>query len=101
LAIERAEKKVIALLIVDMIPQSQSSETNQDSEPNLSVNPANPTQLVGTAFTPAGALGANAPVYVSTDGGNTWALNTNVPGGNTSTGTGDITIRFDGSGTSF
>src|SRR2546421_554546 len=34
-----------------MIPQSLSNETFQDSEPNLAVNPANPLQIAGTAFT--------------------------------------------------
>ncbi len=79
--------------IVNMVPQSMSGETNQDSEPNLAVNPANTDHMVATAFTPAPMGGANAPVYVSTDGGNTWALNTIVPG-NGSFGTGDITVAF-------
>ena len=35
------------LAIVNMIPQSLSGETNQDSEPNLAVNPAKPTDMVG------------------------------------------------------
>src|SRR5262249_34699522 len=41
-----------AVLIVNMIPKSLSNETQQDSEPHLTVNPANPNQIVGTAFTP-------------------------------------------------
>jgi hypothetical protein len=35
----------------------------------------------------------SAPIFVSTDGGNTWALNVCVPGGNM---TGDISLRFSG-----
>jgi hypothetical protein len=84
------------VVVVNMIPQSQSHETNQDSEPNLAVNPANLLQIAGTAFTPDPGS-TNAPIFTSTDGGNTWSLRSVVPGGNTATGTGDITVRFAGS----
>src|SRR5579871_2268336 len=40
------------LHVVDIIPLSNSGETNQDSEPNLSLNPLNPQQIVASAFTP-------------------------------------------------
>ncbi|HEV2705482.1 MAG TPA: sialidase family protein [Pyrinomonadaceae bacterium] len=82
--------------VVNMTPQTRSGETFQDAEPNLAVNHANPLQIVGSAFTPDPMGGANAPIYVSTDGGNTWALNSIVPG-NGPVGTGDITVRFGGS----
>jgi len=77
--------------VINMVPNSLSNETNQDSEPNLSINPNNPLELVGTAFTPnpTGAT-TTAPVYISQDGGNTWVLNNIVPSGNGSTG--DITV---------
>ena len=81
------------LEIVNMIPASLSGETNQDSEPNLAVNPAKPTDMVATAFTPAPMGGGFAPIYVSTDGGATWSLRTVVPG-NGSSGTGDISVAF-------
>ena len=81
------------LLLVNMIPNSLSGETEQDSEPMLAVNPNNPQQLVGTAFTPnpMGGSSTTAPVFISTDGGHTWTLNTIVPGGDM---TGDITVAF-------
>jgi hypothetical protein len=79
--------------IVNMIPFALSGESSQDSEPNLAVNPAKPTDMVGTAFTRAPMGGSFAPIYVSTDGGNTWALRTVVPG-NGSFGTADITVGF-------
>ena len=81
------------LLLVNMIPNSLSGETEQDSEPMLAVNPNNPLQMVGTAFTPnpMGGSSTMAPVFVSTDGGATWTLNTIVPGGDM---TGDITVAF-------
>jgi hypothetical protein len=79
--------------VVNMIPASLSGETNQDSEANLAVNPEHSTDMVGTAFTPAPMGGSLAPIYISTDGGNTWDLRMVVPG-NGSFGTGDISVGF-------
>lgn len=79
--------------IVNMIPNASSGETNQDSEPNLAIDPADPRRIAGSAFTPDPLGGTNAPIFVSVDGGATWALNTIVPstpGG----ATGDITLGF-------
>src|SRR6266700_3443986 len=81
------------ITVVNIIPQSLSGETNQDSEPNLAVNLANPRQIVASAFTPDPMGGPNAPIYLSTDGGTTWSLNNIVPSAG-SIGTGDITLRF-------
>lgn len=80
--------------VVNMIPHALSGETGQDSEPNLAVNPAKPLQIAGSAFTmnPGGVN--SAPIYASTDGGNTWVFNNIVPSGNGQTG--DITLRFGG-----
>ena len=83
------------ILVVNMIPNNRSGETNQDSEPNIAVNPANPLQIVGTAFTPDPMGGPNAPIYVSSDGGQTWLLNSIVPSSaGSGSGTFDITPRF-------
>jgi len=79
--------------VVNMVPFANSGETRQDSEPNLTVNPSNPQQMVGSAFTTDPAGGVNAPVYVSTDGGENWVLNLIVPSQGFA-GTGDITVRF-------
>jgi hypothetical protein len=85
----------MAIKVVDMIPASMSGETFQDSEPNLAVNPADPLQIAGTAFTVDPAGGSNAPIFVSTDGGNTWALNLILPSvAGSFVGTFDITLRF-------
>jgi hypothetical protein len=82
-------------MVVNMMPRSLSRETNQDSEPSLTVNAANPRQIVGTAFTPDPMGGPLAPVYVSTDGGATWRLNSIVPSvGGSSSGTADISLAF-------
>ena len=83
--------------LVNLIPNSLSGEANQDSEPNLAVNPAKPSDMVATAFTPDPFHGPNAPIYVSTDGGRTWSLRNIVPGGG-SLGTSDISVGFAGSG---
>ena len=83
------------ITVVNMIPKALSGETNQDSEPNLAVNPNNTMQIVGTAFTPSPSGGTLAPIYVSSDGGQTWALNAIVPGAS-SFPTFDITMKFGG-----
>jgi hypothetical protein len=79
-----------------MIPKSLSGETNQDSEPNLAVNPNNPMQIAASAFTPNPGGGSFAPIYVSSDGGQTWTLNAIVPGASGSFPTFDITLKFGG-----
>jgi hypothetical protein len=80
-----------------MIPKALSAEVNQDSEPHLTVNPANPQQIAATAFTPDPSGTPNAPIFVSQDGGKSWALNSIVP--SVANGaTGDITTGFSGTG---
>src|SRR5437016_12751343 len=66
--------------LVDVIPASLSGETNQDSEPFLAVQTANPQVMVASAFTPNPVSSTgNAPVYVSQDGANSWVLNAITP----------------------
>src|SRR6266567_1604823 len=96
-AIKASGTASASVLVVNMIPRSLSGEINQDSEPTLAVNPANPNQIVGTAFTPNPAGGQTAPVFVSNDGGKTWTLNAIVPSGVNpffGSATGDITVSF-------
>src|SRR3954452_22281209 len=80
--------------VVNVIPSTLSDETRQDSEASVTANPADPRQIALSAFTPDPASSGSAPIFVSTDGGVTWALNICVPGGNM---TGDISLRFSGS----
>lgn len=79
--------------VINMIPNSQSDETGQDSEPNLAVDPANTQHMVGSAFTsnPTGST-TSAPVFITNDGGLSWAITNIVPSGNGMTG--DISIDF-------
>lgn len=88
--------------VVNVIPATQSGETNQDSEPNLAVNPANVLQIAASAFTPSGGVcGANlAPIFTSTNGGTTWAFTCIVPSDAAGSGTSDITLRFGGTSNS-
>lgn len=86
------------VLVVNMIPKALSFETNQDSEPTLAVNPKNPLQIAASAFTPDPGGGNFAPIYVSTDGGNTWLLNSVVPSDSAAGSmTADITVAFSAS----
>jgi BNR/Asp-box repeat protein len=69
-----------SIKVVDLIPASLSGETNQDSEPFLAIQSANPLVMVASAFTPNPfSSTGNAPVYVSQDGGKTWVLNAITP----------------------
>jgi len=79
--------------VVNMIPNAQSDETGQDSEPNLAVDPSDTSRIVGSAFTenPSGNL-TSAPIFISTDAGTTWAMNNLLPSGNGMTG--DISLDF-------
>jgi hypothetical protein len=77
--------------VVNLIPKSLSGESNADSEPNLAVNPANPLLIAASAFTPNPAGPGDAPIYVSSDGGNTWSLHAIVPSDSM---TADISLRF-------
>jgi hypothetical protein len=79
------------LRIVNMIPLALSGESNQDSEPNIAVDPQNPQHITGTAFTPDPLNGQRAPVFLSTNGGSTWQLRAIVPGGPS---TRDISVGF-------
>src|SRR5437870_9958015 len=90
-----ASKAVSSVLVVNMIPRGLSGESNQDSEPTIAVNAANPLQLAGSAFTPDPGNGNLAPIYISGDGGNTWTLNSIVPSSAADgSATSDITVAF-------
>jgi hypothetical protein len=84
------------VILVNMTPKSLSGEIEQDSEPTVSVDPANPSVIIGSAFTPDPGGGTAAPLYISKNGGLTWTLSAIVPGG-----TADITHAYNGSGGEF
>ena len=76
--------------IVNAVPNDHSNETNNDNEPNIAVNPANPSQMAITAFTPPDAGLLNGPIFYSTDGGENWSLVFDAPGA----GSRDQTIGY-------
>ncbi len=86
--------------VVDMIPDALSAEFNNDSEPNLAIDPATPLNMAASAFTPDPSPGATGmgSIFISTNGGQAWSLKPVLPG---STGFCafafcDITLRFAG-----
>jgi hypothetical protein len=83
----------VPLEVVNVIPAVLSAEAAEDSECSVSANPANPNEIALSAFTNDPASSGTAPIFVSTNGGATWALAVCVPGGNS---TGDISLRFGG-----
>jgi len=97
-ATKQSTKKAGTVLLVNMIPKSLSGETHQDSEPTIAVNPKNPLQIAASAFTPDPSHGPRAPIYISTDGGATWTLNSIVPSTVADgSATADITVAFGSS----
>jgi hypothetical protein len=84
-----------AVKLVNMIPATLSGETNQDSEPFLAVDLADPRRMIGSAFTPNPPPGQSgrAPVYLTEDSGDTWRLQFIVP---SDSPTCDITLSGSG-----
>lgn len=88
--------------LVNMVPNSRSGETNQDAEPTITVDPLDFNRMAGSAFTwdnldASPMVTATAPIFVSTDRGNTWVLAFIVPSKVGATfPTGDINIAFGG-----
>jgi hypothetical protein len=86
--------------LVNMIPNSWSGETNQDSEPTIAIDPNDFKRMAGAAFTWDNLTGgpmvtATAPIYVSTNRGLKWALANIVPSKiGSGFPTGDITLSF-------
>ena len=84
--------KTPQITLVDIIPESLSGETDNDSEPNIAVNPAKPKEIAVSAFTREPMRRADrAPIFVSNNGGMTWGLRSIVPSPQI---TCDVTLRF-------
>jgi len=84
---------VPSVTVVDIIPESLSGETSTNSEPNLAVNPANPSQIAASAYLPEPMGGRMSSILISTDGGTTWSCRSTVPIDKISC---DVTLRFGG-----
>ena len=85
---------MVKITIRDIIPQVDSAETDQSSEPSLAIDPLNPNDIIAGAFTdttePDGSFGTD--YFLSTDGGVTW-----TPYG--SLGTDDKSLAWSADGT--
>ncbi len=73
---------VPGVFIVDVVvnntdPNLTNTDTFNDGETSITVNPANPNEIVVTAF--SGSWGAHAPLWHSTDGGNIWTKEFTIP----------------------
>jgi hypothetical protein len=70
------------VLIVDVVvnntnPTLALTDTFNDGETSIAVNPQNPNEIVITAF--SGSWGTTAPLWYSTDGGLTWTKQFTIP----------------------
>ena len=85
--------RAATVTVVDVIPASASFETWQDSEPSIAINPKHPEQMAISALTQnyASPTSALAPIFVSSDSGQTWMANAVLPGGSW---TADVTLAF-------
>ena len=91
---------VAQVSVTDIVPASNSGETARDSEPSLAVNPANPSVLTASAFTPDPGGTLSGVLYFSIDGGQTWQLTPAFVPGSSELGCVttycDITLRYGG-----
>ena len=72
----------VTATVVDVVVNNTSAtlkntDTFNDGETNIAINPANPNEIVITAF--SGGWGATAPLWHSTDGGGTWTKQFTFP----------------------
>jgi hypothetical protein len=88
-----APPPVRSVTLVDIIPESLSGEKNMNCEPNLTVDPADPSRIAASARLPEPMGHKMSVVFISTDGGTTWSCRSTVPIDETSP---DVTLRFGG-----
>jgi hypothetical protein len=79
---ESASGALSVIRIVDAVVSNtdatlKNTDAFSDSEMSIAVNPANPDRITMTAF--SGAWGADAPLWVSADGGQTWTKQFTAP----------------------
>src|SRR6266571_532942 len=64
--------EVTGLRVVDIIASSDSSETNDNSEPSVAVDPLNTNEIVAGAFGVFTSPTVSSPFFTSVDGGTAW-----------------------------
>lgn len=84
--------------VVNIIPNSMSNEGNEDSEPNLAVDPATPSKMAASAFFLNPTKPNKGSIFLSNNGGLAWSVQPILPGSTSvcSTSFCDITLRFAG-----
>jgi photosystem II stability/assembly factor-like uncharacterized protein len=65
------------LVVSNTNPNLTNTDTANDGEPSIAINPSNTNEIVISAF--SGSWGANTPIWHSTDGGSTWTKQFTVP----------------------
>jgi len=68
---------IVDAVVSNTDPNLTNTDTFNDGETSIAVNPASPGDIVMTAF--SGSWGANAPLWHSTDGGSIWTKQFTVP----------------------
>ncbi len=68
---------IVDTVVNNTDPNLTNTDTFNDGETSITVNPVNPNEIVITAF--SGSWGANAPLWHSTDGGNIWTKQFTIP----------------------
>ncbi len=68
---------IVDAVVSNSDPNLTNTDTFNDGETSIAVNPESPGEIVMTAF--SGSWGANAPLWHSTDGGNIWTKQFTVP----------------------
>ena len=74
--------RVIDAVVNNTDPNLKNTDTFGDGEVSIAINPSNPTEIVMSAFSGCWTncgTGANTPLWVSTDDGQTWTKEFTVP----------------------
>jgi hypothetical protein len=90
--------------LVDIATNATDPNNLDDSEPSIAVNPLNPSQIAVVSFSGgwSQATGLRGPVWMSTNGGASWAKQlVLVAPTAASTGSGDQNVAFSNTGTLF
>jgi hypothetical protein len=69
--------KVIDAVVNNTDPNLKNTDTFNDGEVSIAINPLNSNEITMTAF--SGSWGANAPLWRSTDAGSTWSKLFTIP----------------------
>jgi hypothetical protein len=69
--------KVIDAVVNNTNPNLTNTDTFNDGEVSIAINPLNPNEITMTAF--SGSWGVNSPLWHSTDNGSTWTKLFTIP----------------------